>query len=167
MSQISIPQDITFEKVAGETNRNFDENLDNEIFGYVDEHVVAHIILKRFSEIGYSFEVIVINFQIMENGKIVTEISFLFENLEIIAIVNAIPNLKNRDIEKHIERMEITRRYLERSRNTKKDLIGVLASDVFPDFVKQSAIEAGFYTIIQSDGTLKFDIPEDFKPRIF
>jgi hypothetical protein len=169
MSQnlVDYSQGHNFEKVYVEKDYSFDKEWIDSIFSRLSEKEIAYIIFTRFGEIGYHFETIAIDFEIMENGKTATRISFLFENFATIVIVNLGLTLKERDIERHLERMEIFRRYLERCRGTKKDLIGVIAGEVFPDHVKKFAIESGFYTIIQSGDTMKIDVPEGFKPRIF
>jgi hypothetical protein len=63
--------------------------------------------------------------------------------------------------------MQIVRQNVEQHGDAHKSLIGAIAGAIFPSNVKQFAIETGFYVITQSGDTVKIEVPEDFKPRIF
>ncbi|MDR1054124.1 MAG: hypothetical protein LBL39_08105, partial [Planctomycetaceae bacterium] len=102
-----------------------------------------------------------------KDGRVVTEVDLLLENEETIAIVEVKSKPDQKDIEKHLERMAIVRSFFDSHRHDSKNLIGAVAGAVFPDNVKNFTIEAGFYAITQSGDTLKIDVPEGFKPRIF
>ncbi|MDR1053513.1 MAG: hypothetical protein LBL39_05005 [Planctomycetaceae bacterium] len=158
------------DKVVEETSRNLDGKMGDlgNRFGELAEHLVAPGIVKRFNELGYHFEGIANGrFDIVENDKTATEIDLLLENTKSIVVIEIKAKPNKRDIERHLERMAIARRYFERRGDSNKDLIGAIAGAVFPYYVKKYAIESGFYAITQSGDTMKIDFPEGFKPRIF
>jgi hypothetical protein len=137
-------------------------------FGELIEHLLIPNIAEKFNELGYHFDGIwQKGLSIMENNRIVTEIDVVLENANTIALVEVKSKPNMRDIKDHLERMPIARRFFERHGNADKKLIGAVAGAVFPDFVKQFAIESGFYVIMQTGDTVKIDVPENFKPKIF
>jgi ATPase subunit of ABC transporter with duplicated ATPase domains len=172
-----------FEKIVSETNRTLNEtsrtfnetsrNLNSQMgelgnrFGELAEHLVAPGIEARLNELGYHFEGVTTNFKVKKDGRVLAEVDLLLENAETIAIVEVKSKPDQKDIEKHIERMAIVRNFFDSHRHDSKDLIGAVAGAIFPDNVKKFTIETGFYAITQSGDTLKIDVPEGFKPRIF
>jgi predicted AAA+ superfamily ATPase len=148
------------------TNRSIGE-LGNR-FGELAEHLVAPNIAKRFNELGYHFVGVARGgFEIFENDQVVTEIDILLENEKTIAIIEVKSKPTMQDIKKHLKRMSIVRKHYDQIGKAHKVLIGAVAGAVFPDKVKKFTIETGFYVITQSGDTVKIDVPENFKPKIF
>jgi predicted AAA+ superfamily ATPase len=139
----------------------------NNSFGEMVEHLVAPNIVSKFNELGYHFKKVSKRTEFFENGQVVTEVDLLLENEKTIAIIEIKSSPTTDDIEKHLKRMQIVRRDFERSRDTPKELIGAVAGAIFPDNIKRLAIKNGFYVITQTDDTVKIDVPENFKPKIF
>jgi hypothetical protein len=158
------------------TNRSVGEmngkvgNLDHR-FGELIEHLVAPGIAQRFNQLGYHFDDVTHPFsrKYKKNGIVIAQVDVLLENQDarLIIEVKAKPNLD--DIQKLLGKMEIIRQYYceQEPVPPHKKLIGALAGAIFPKNIKQFAIENGFYVITQSGDTVKIDVPEDFKPRIF
>ncbi|MDR1484192.1 MAG: hypothetical protein LBT09_05165, partial [Planctomycetaceae bacterium] len=138
-------------------------------FGEMVEHLVAPNIADRFNELGYEFSGISRNgIVIRENDQVVAEVDILLENGKTVAVVEVKAKPTKHDIRRHFKRMQIVRRwYCEQYVNTNKEFIGAVAGAIFPDHVKQFAIETGFYVIAQTGDTVKIDVPKNFKPRIF
>ncbi|MDR2115325.1 MAG: hypothetical protein LBP87_02980 [Planctomycetaceae bacterium] len=141
-------------------------------FGELAEHLVAPGIADRFDELGYHFSIVAakgVHFK--ENKRVIAEADILLENTNTIAIVEVKSKPTINDIEKHVERMEKIRRHLQQqpalSYKNDKELIGAVAGAIFLDEVKSFTIASGFYVITQSGDTVKIEIPEGFKPRIF
>ncbi|MDR0336643.1 MAG: hypothetical protein LBI18_06090 [Planctomycetaceae bacterium] len=158
------------EKVVEETSRELKKNMGSlhNSFGTLIEHLVAPNIAEKFNELGYHFNRIFRKgLEIYENGQTVTEVDIVLENDKTIALVEIKSKPNMRDIKEHLERMQTVRRNLEQSGKTSKELIGAIAGAIFPDFVKKFAIDSGFYVITQTGDTVKIDVPENFKPRIF
>jgi hypothetical protein len=137
-------------------------------FGEMVEHLVAPNIFARFNELGYNFTSINRKgIEIYENGQF-TEVDILLENGKTVAVVEVKSKPNRHDIRRHIKRMQIVRNWFcERYGDSNKEFIGAVAGAVFPDSVKQFTIETGFYVITQTGDTVKIDVPENFKPRIF
>jgi len=88
----------------------------------------------------------------------------MLENGECIMAVDVKSRPKKQDIDHHIRRLEILRRY----RNNKNDfrkIMGAIAGAVFGAEEKEAAIEAGFYAIEQSGDTMVINMPQGFVPR--
>ncbi|MDR0705413.1 MAG: hypothetical protein LBF88_10560 [Planctomycetaceae bacterium] len=136
-------------------------------FGEMVEHLVAPNIAERFNELGYHFNKICNRVEFRENGQVITEVDLLLENEKTVAIIEIKSNPTTHDIKKHLKRMQIVRRDFERSGTIRKELIGAVAGAIFSDEVKDLTLETGFYVIAQTGDTVKIDVPEHFKPRIF
>jgi predicted AAA+ superfamily ATPase len=139
----------------------------NNRFGELAEHLVAPGIIRRFNELGYRFgHGIAQRLKILDGTgqNVLTEIDLLLENGEysIAVEVKSRPVLK--DIAHHERRLEILREYKKRQNDPRK-ILGGIAGAVFPEGVKEAAIEAGLYVIEQSGDTMKISVPEGFQPR--
>jgi hypothetical protein len=137
-------------------------------FGEVAEHMVAPGVVARFNEIGYHFNScasggVKIN---DDNGKTLTEIDILLENIKTFAVVEVKAKPVLADIDHHLKRIKIFQQHIKKARN-QKAIIGAIAGAVFSKSVKDAVIAAGFYAITPSGDTVKIDVPEGFKPRKF
>jgi hypothetical protein len=96
--------------------------------------------------------------------NVLTEIDLLLENGEysIAVEVKSQPVLK--DVAHQERRLEILREYKNR-RNDPRKIRGGIAGAVFPEGVKEAAIEAGLYVTEQSGDTMKISVPKGFIPR--
>ncbi|MDR2345733.1 MAG: hypothetical protein LBE18_06670, partial [Planctomycetaceae bacterium] len=145
---------------------SFEENFNR--FGEVPEYLVALKIFNCFNEIGYNFVVLVRGgVEILENDQVIARIDILLENKKTIAVVMVNPEPTLKDIKKYLKLMSIARKHYDKLGRSDKDLIGVVAGDIFPDNVKKFTIETGFYVIVPDGETLKIEVPENFKPKIF
>ncbi|MDR0636196.1 MAG: hypothetical protein LBF87_03875 [Treponema sp.] len=135
-------------------------------FGELAEHLVAPGIAKKFNSLGYHFdEVSPGGKQILdEQGKVLTEIDLLLENTQYSVVVEVKTRPKKTDIDHHLKRLEILRKHMDKH-NDKRIVIGAIAGAVFPHQVREAAIEAGLYVIVQSGDTVNIEIPKGFTPR--
>ena len=135
-------------------------------FGELAEHLVAPGIAKKLNGLGYHFdEVSPGGKQILdEQGKVLTEIDLLLENTQYSVAVEVKTRPKETDIGHHLKRLEILRKHKDRH-NDKRILIGAITGAVFPQQVREAAIEAGLYVLVQSGDTMSIEIPEGFTPR--
>jgi ATPase subunit of ABC transporter with duplicated ATPase domains len=155
------------EKSTKELRRQMGE-LGNR-FGEVTEHMVFPAIVARFNELGYRFnKEFEGNCKVIDNnGKIIAEIDAYLENHTTIAVVEIKSKPKEGDIGDHIQRIEKLKQNRQELKEPTKIIIGAIAGAVFTEKVKAAAINAGFYVLVQSGDTMKFDIPQNFKPREF
>jgi len=175
--RIPFERGLTFEKVWAvmketekqmkETDRKIGE-LSNR-FGELAEHLVAPAIHERFNELGYHFSAAAPGGYIIRDissDKILSQVDILLENDDYIMAVEVKATVHIKDIEHHIKRLEILKEYRSKRHDT-RIIRGAVAGAIFGNAEKQAVIEAGFYVLVQSGDTMKFDIPEGFVPREF
>jgi Holliday junction resolvase-like predicted endonuclease len=128
--------------------------------------MVAPGIAKRFRELGYHFDSVSPGGHriLDENGKVKTEVDILLENGEYIVAVEMKTKPVEKDIERHMRRLEILREHRNKHHDARK-IQGAIAGAIFPQEVKKLSHEAGLYVLEQSGDTMKIDIPEGFTPR--
>jgi len=155
---------IELDKRFKETDRIIGD-LGNR-FGELAEHLVAPGIADKFNDLGYHFDSVSPGGQVIkdENGKVIIEVDIILENCECIMAVEVKTKPRINDIEHHIKRLEILRKYRNK-RNDSREILGAIAGAVFGDGEKKATIEAGFYVLEQSGDTMKVDIPQGFIPR--
>jgi hypothetical protein len=146
-----------------ETDRKIGE-LGNR-FGELAEHLVAPSIREKFNELGFTFEDTSQNHQISDSsGRFLTEVDLLLENGEIVIAVEVKAKPLQKDVNEHINRIEILRRRADARRDTRK-FQGAIAGAIMSADVRNYAHKAGFYVIEQTGDTVKISIPEGFVPR--
>ena len=158
---------LTYEKVLTmfqETDRKIGE-LGNR-FGELAEHLVAPGIVDKFNALGFFFHKDAQNAKYRDpvSKQILAEVDILLENGDIVIAVEVKTKLSEKDIEKHIQRMEILRRFAD-ERGDKRKYRGALARAIVSSEAREYALNAGFYVIEQSGDTMKLEIPKDFVPR--
>ena len=131
-------------------------------FGNLAEHLVAPGITKRFNELGYHFDCVAERgLRFYEKGKIKAEIDILLENSDHIIAVEVKSSPKERDIEHHMQRLTLLRKYRQ---GDKRKILGAIAGAVFTKDVKEAVLLAGIYVLEQSGDTMQIDAPDDFVP---
>jgi Holliday junction resolvase-like predicted endonuclease len=134
-------------------------------FGELAEQMVAPGIVRHFNEKGYYLgSISTCGLQILENGKVKTEVDILLENVEFLIAVEVKSKPKEDDIEHHIRRLELVREYRNKYNDTRK-IHGAIAGAIFTQKVKKLTLKAGLYVIEQSGDTMRVDVPEGFVPR--
>jgi hypothetical protein len=166
------------DRIVQETDRIVQKNaltikeLNNQMgglhnsFGELAEHLVAPGIAEKLNILGYHFDSIAPGGKkIMgPHGKVLAQIDLLLENGEYSVAVEVKSRPKEDDIPKHVARLEVLRQYMDKHHDSRV-IRGALAGAVFPDQVKEAAIEAGLYAIVQSGDTMQIEVPEGFTPR--
>ena len=182
------PQGLTFEKVWAmfqetdrlikETARGLEEanklitkngeqigGLHNS-FGEIAEHLVAPGIAERFNERGFHFDAISPGgIKIFDDKKnIKAEVDLLLGNGEAIIAIEVKARVVYKDIEHHLERLEILKEYCLKQNDTRK-IYGAIAAAIFWPTEKKAALKAGLYVLEQSGDTMKLELPDGFVPR--
>lgn len=134
-------------------------------FGEMAEHLVAPGIVKRFNELGFHFHSYVDRGRkIMDGqGNTKAQVDVLLENGDYVIAVEVKATVREKDIEHHVRRLEIYREHMNTLHDHRK-LLGAIAGAIFGDAEKEASIEAGFYVLVQSGDTMKFEIPISFQP---
>jgi uncharacterized protein YoxC len=135
-------------------------------FGELTEHLVAPGIVERFEELGFYFGSFADGaYRIFgDDKKLKTEIDLLLDNDDYIIGVEIKSKPVDRDIEHHLKRLEIMREHWNKKEDTRK-ILGAIAGAVFPKEVKELALKAGLYVLVQSGDTIKMEIPDGFVPQ--
>ena len=146
-----------------ETDRKIGE-LGNR-FGELAEHLVAPSIMEKFNELNFTFENISQNHRIRDReGNSLAEIDILLENGDTVIAVEVKSKPLEKDVDKHISRMEILRRRADARKDSRK-FQGAIAGAIMGDEVRNYIHQAGFYAIEQTGDTVKINIPDGFTPR--
>ncbi|MDR0597810.1 MAG: hypothetical protein LBG14_04825 [Treponema sp.] len=135
-------------------------------FGELAEHLVAPSIREKFNLLGYTFDKVGQNIDISDalDRYKGAEIDLLLENGDRGVAVEVKARPQHKDVDRHVERMEVLRRWADRH-DDKRKFCGAIAGAIFPDEAKNHALNAGFYVIEQTGDTVRIAVPEDFKPR--
>jgi len=150
-------------KQMKETDRMVGE-LSNR-FGELAEHLVAPNITEKFNELGFTFETIYQNIRIKDSsGNYLAEIDLVLENGDIVMAVEIKAKPLYKDVDNHINRMEVLRRRAD-ARNDMRKFRGAIAGAIMSDEVRKHILKNGFYVIEQTGDTVKITIPEGFTPR--
>ncbi|MCL2007034.1 MAG: hypothetical protein FWG77_03015 [Treponema sp.] len=179
------PRGITFEQVWAalmedrerqrESQENFDRRMKilqeqmgglNNSFGEMVEHLVAPSIVEKFNELGFDFHRYGPNVRIKKPGTKddITEIDILLENGETVIAVEVKAKVRQKDVEKHVERMQILRLDAD-LRNDRRRHLGAIAVAIIDDALRRYILRQGFYLIEQTGDTVRINTPEDFSPR--
>jgi hypothetical protein len=147
-----------------ETDRKMGE-LGNR-FGELAEHIVAPSIHEKFNALGYQFDAVSPGgTEIKDPGsEVYAEIDILLQNTEYLMAVEIKSKLLEKDVDAHVRRLEILRRWADKYRDQRK-IRGAVAGAIVTREVWQYALQAGFYVIVQTGDTVKIDIPKGFIPR--
>jgi len=170
----SYNEPLTFDKVwaALMENREQMKETDRRIgelgnrFGELAEHLVLPGIMEKFNKIGFEFTRDSGNTKFIDpkTHRIMAEIDMLLENGEIVIAVEVKSKLQEKDVIKHIARMDFLRQYAD-ARGDKRKYHGAIASAITTKEARNYALDAGFYVLEQSGDTIKLDLPEGFVPH--
>ena len=134
-------------------------------FGELAEHLVSPNIKEKFNELDFVFEQVSHNIRIADSsGIFLAEIDILLENGDTVIAVEVKARALQKDVDEHINRMEVLRRRAD-TRNDKRKFQGAIATAIISDEVRNYILKNGFYVIEQTGDTVKINIPGDFKHR--
>jgi hypothetical protein len=147
-----------------ETDRRVGE-LSNR-FGELAEHLVAPSIKEKFNALGFEFDKCSTNIDIADAQDRYkgAEIDILLENGEVAIAIEVKAKTQQKDIDRHLERMGVLRRWADRH-NDKRKFRGAVAGAIMTAEVQSYALSAGFYVIVQTGDTVEISVPADFTPR--
>ena len=151
------------DKILDDLSKNIG-GLGNSL-GRLTEALFAAELWKKFNELGYLFSKQGSNVKFTENKKVLAEIDLLLENGEYAMLVEVKTDLSNKNIDRHLRRIEVVRRYFD-ARGDKRILIGAAAGGIVPDDVLDYAQEQGLYVVTQTgDSVAIAGIPQGFQAR--
>jgi hypothetical protein len=135
-------------------------------FGELAEHMVAPSIKEKFNALDFTFDkcsqhIDIADAQDEYSGA---EIDILLENGDVAIAIEVKARALVKDIDRHLKRMEVPRRWADRH-NDKRTFLGAVAGAIMPEEVRKYTLKAGFYVIEQTGDTVCINIPEGFSPR--
>jgi hypothetical protein len=135
-------------------------------FGELAEHMVAPSIRTKFNERGFHFDQTATDMEFAdpETGKVIAEVDVFLQNGDIAIAVEVKAKPKREDVDDHVQRMEVLRRYADR-KNDKRQFQGAVAGAIMGKDVRRYILENGFYLIEQTGDTVQITIPEGFTAR--
>jgi len=134
-------------------------------FGELAEHLVIPNIKEKFNALGFTFVQASENIRITDmEDNCLAEIDILLENGSIVMVLEVKSKPDYKDVDAHINRMEVIRRAADR-RNDKRLFQGAIAGAIMSKEVRNHIIKNGFYAIEQTGDTVKINIPEGFNAR--
>jgi hypothetical protein len=149
------------ERVVKELSKNIG-GLNNSMGRYIEEMVSANL-WEKFGALGYEFTKGG-PARFRENGMIIAQADAFLENGEYAMLVEVKTDLKEDDVDEHIERIEKVRQYMDK-RNDKRKLVGAVAGAVAPDNVRKYALKKGLYVLVQSGDSIAVLEAPGFKAR--
>jgi hypothetical protein len=135
-------------------------------FGELAEHLVLPSIQEKFNALGYDFDKTSQNVGISDKLDSLSgaEIDILLENGDIAIAVEVKAKPLYKDIDRHLERMEVLRRWANKHDDRRK-FRGAMAGAIMSDEVRKYILKAGFYVIEQTGDTVEIIVPRGFTPR--
>jgi hypothetical protein len=133
-------------------------------FGELAEHLVAPSIRDKFNELGFHFTQTATDVKCADPDtlKNTTEVDVYLENSDSVIAVEVKSKPKIKDVDYHIWRMEVLRRYADK-KHDKRRYQGAVAGAIMGEDVRRYILENGFYVIEQTGDTVQITIPEGFK----
>ena len=149
------------EKTLGDLSKNIG-GLNNSL-GRLSESMFSVGLDEKFNELGYPFTRQGPNVTYKEKGKIIAEADYMLENGEYAMAVEVKTELKEKDIDDHLQRIAAIRGYYD-ARGDKRILVGAVAGVMVSEKVLKYAHGQGLYVIVQTgDNAAIADTPQGFK----
>jgi hypothetical protein len=134
----------------------------NNTLGKWSEEMFAAKLCDKVNVLDYKFTKCGRNIRFWENGKRLTEIDCFLENGDFVMPVEVKTSITTGDVDKHIDRIEKIRRYMD-SRNDLRTIVGAVAGAIVSDEVCEYAQNKGLYVLVQSGESIGIaDMPEGF-----
>jgi hypothetical protein len=137
----------------------------NNTLGKWSEEMFAAKLCDKVNVLGYVFTKCGRNIRFWENGKRIAEVDCFLENGSFVMPVEVKASVTTGDVDKHIERIEKIRRYMD-VRNDWRTIVGAVAGAVVSSEVCEYAQRNGLYVLVQSGESIAVaDMAESFEVR--
>jgi hypothetical protein len=135
--------------------------------GDLVEHLVIPNILEKFNQRGFGFGKAGPHIRYHgPDGNYLAEVDILLENGDTMLAVEVKTSLTKQDVMDHIERMKKLRCYGDERNDTRK-LLGAVAGAIASQEAKAFALKNGFFVLEQAGDTMRINVPDGFKPRVW
>ena len=155
---------LNLEKAMAETRRQLG-GIGNTI-GELTESMFYGDLWEKFAEYGIPVTSQSVRRTFRdENKTLIAEADVYIENGEYTIPVEVKTKLTEKDVDEHIERIEVIRKYLD-ARGDKRKLLGAVAGGIVNEKVLKYAQAKGMFVLVQSgDSVTIADTPKGFKAR--
>jgi archaellum component FlaC len=145
------------------------ENLGglNRSMGELIETLIAARLWEKFNEYPYDLQRAYQRVPLFdENNRVLTDIDILLSNGEYVMAVEVKRELdREKDVDRHLKRMELIRKYPPAETKGKK-LLGAMAGGVVDADVRDYAHSAGLFVLELTGESVKLvERPREFTPR--
>lgn len=138
-------------------------DLGDSLGKFAEEQVRPRLV-EMFREKGVYMEEIHSNIVVERNGQFLLEIDLLLVNTVYSVVVEVKHNLKQKDVDEHIERLE--KLQLSPSRSIKgTKMYGAVAGMIVNKEVERYAMKKGFYLVKPKGDSVEISNPNDFKAK--
>ncbi len=138
-------------------------DLGDSLGKFAEEQVRPRLV-EMFREKGVYMEEIHSNIVVERNGQYLLEIDLLLVNTIYSVVVEVKHNLKQKDVDEHIERLE--KLQLSPSRSIKgTKMYGAVAGMIVNKEVERYAIKKGFYLVKPKGDSVEISNANDFKAK--
>ena len=177
---VEAAKDLSFEKVwaslmelrvaqeeTGKQIKEISRNIGGlgDSLGRIMEAMFSAELYKKFSNIGFTFTKQAERVKFNVNKQVVAEVDLFLENGEYVMLVEIKSDLSIGDVDRHLDKMEIIREYMD-ARNDARKIVGAVAGGSVTRKVLEYAQSEGLYVVVQSGDAVEIaDTPEDFSAR--
>ena len=140
---------------------------DGKFFREGCEFLAFPVIEERFGELGFRFDDVSPWSKCRGTaGGPAVEFGLILRNAgtTVATCVKEKPGV--RDVKRLQEKLEILRE-CRRGMGDGRKIQGAVAGAVFGTAQRKAALDAGFYVIVQFGDTMRMDIPEGFRPKVW
>jgi len=159
---------------ADESQRRIEQNLGElkqnlgglgNSLGRLVESMFSAKLSDKLNEFGYLFNTQANHKKFRENKRVIAEADFILENGQYAMIVEVKTGLSVDDINEHLERIAIIRRYMDEHGDNRK-LVGAVAGGTVPENVLRYAQKKGLFVLVQNGDSIEVAAtPDGFKPN--
>ena len=133
--------------------------------GQLTESMFSADLWEKFKDYGIPVSMQSVHHEFNDGKRNLAEADIYIQNGEFAIPVEVKTKLSIDDVNEHLKRIKVIRRYLD-TRNDKRKLMGAVAGATVPENVKQYAWKKGLFVLVPSGESVTIaDVPENFKAR--
>ena len=168
-SQQRIEKNLAdFKKNTEKTINDLSSNLGGlgNSLGRLTEALLTAELWEKFSDLGIPVTRQSNRMKFRDGKRVLTEVDLLIENGEYMILVEVKTDMTIRQVDNHIKRIGIVRRYLDDHNDSRKIMGAVAGGAAVADDVMKYAQQEGLYVVVQSGDTIELaDMPDGIKAR--
>ena len=133
--------------------------------GQLTESMFSADLWEKFRDYGIPVSMQSVRHEFNEDKRNLAEADIYIQNGEYAIPVEVKTNLSIEDVNEHLERINVIRKYLD-EHNDRRKLMGAVAGATVPENVMRYAWKKGLFVLVPSGESVTIaDVPENFKAR--